>query len=127
MVRNDREEIGWYLEVPQSGLCPSRVVTRLWQGGYIWVLQPGKFVAIAAPPCYSVFRTKRTKWTHSGVANMGDKTCLFCDGSGKDRCSACEGKGKVGGFIGIGAKPCPVCEGVGESSCNHCSGKGKEL
>lgn len=58
---------------------------------------------------------------------MSENTCLFCNGSGTDRCSACEGKGKVGGLLGLGGKACPVCEGQGEASCTHCAGEGKEL
>lgn len=57
---------------------------------------------------------------------MSEEKCLFCGGTGSDTCSACDGKGKVGGFLGLGAKPCPVCEGEGISSCNHCNGTGGE-
>jgi len=57
---------------------------------------------------------------------MGETTCLFCNGTGRDVCSACEGKGKVGGFLGFGARTCPNCEGSGEAVCEHCRGTGKE-
>ena len=55
---------------------------------------------------------------------MTEDMCLFCGGQGKGTCSACDGKGKVGGFLGLGAKSCPVCEGSGQSACAHCQGTG---
>jgi hypothetical protein len=57
---------------------------------------------------------------------MSDKKCLHCDGTGKDVCSACDGKKKVGGFLGLGGKSCPMCEGSGVSKCQHCGGSGEQ-
>ena len=59
--------------------------------------------------------------------NMNEEKCFFCGGTGRDLCSACDGKGKVGGFLGLGAKTCPVCEGTRAENCTSCNGTGKEL
>ena len=56
---------------------------------------------------------------------MSEDKCLHCGGTGTDTCTACDGKGKVGGFLGLGGKPCPVCESEGVSTCNHCAGTGE--
>ncbi len=67
-----------------------------------------------------------------------DKSCSFCGGDGKNRCTSCNGKGyydittstpNYGGF-GTGGtsttrKRCSACGGDGKKDCNYCGGDGK--
>jgi hypothetical protein len=50
--------------------------------------------------------------------------CPTCYSSGTKTCSACRGKGKVGGFLGIGGSPCKDCDAEGIVFCPQCQGLG---
>lgn len=53
-----------------------------------------------------------------------DAKCSFCNGTGGITCWSCQGKGKVGGVLGIGAKICELCAGKGVERCANCVGIG---
>ena len=58
------------------------------------------------------------------MTKMKPVECLACSGTGKSSCNVCNGKGRVGGFLGIGGRPCGICEGSGMTFCRDCRGSG---
>lgn len=60
--------------------------------------------------------------------NYGYHRCSQCDGlSGKVRCSACNGAGRLAHNLGgeIIFTECGLCNGSGYTTCGNCGGKGR--
>lgn len=53
-----------------------------------------------------------------------EKTCTYCEGTGKENCSTCSGKGTkdCSYCYGSAEKNCPQCNGVGRGNCTACNG-----
>jgi hypothetical protein len=57
-------------------------------------------------------------------------TCVYCDGTGKEKCIRCDGTGTiltmVGGPFGTTSlvEACPVCDKDHMMTCRVCGGKG---
>lgn len=51
--------------------------------------------------------------------------CTKCNGQKSESCSACDGRGKQGGFLGLFRKPCESCRGSGTVACSKCLGTGE--
>lgn len=71
---------------------------------------------------------------------MEKKKCLYCDGTGKRICYACDGKGgsttvQYGPYVPmvmhampismLETKVCVSCHGTGKQECIYCHGTGK--
>jgi hypothetical protein len=63
--------------------------------------------------------------TENTESPLSESKCSFCSGTGKLGCWSCQGKGKMGGTLGIGQKECSLCSGTGVQDCANCTGTGR--
>ena len=61
----------------------------------------------------------------SSSGSSGSKSCGYCGGSGKVKCSFCYGRG-ANYQAGGGYKTCVSCSGSGYNRCIYCNGTGKQ-
>lgn len=59
----------------------------------------------------------------SGVVEMAEEICDFCDGTGAampEGCETCDGFGWVHDTEDDGTMTCPECEGMAGEECGEC-------